>query len=77
MPNVSLLLYRVEVFRVFSFFLFFSFFSPQSTKVIMREINNFYNFTAYSSYYFMHSFLRWIVRLISKESWGEPAELQE
>lgn len=43
----------------------------------MREINNFYNFTAYSSYYFMLSFLRCIIQLISKESWGQPAELQE
>lgn len=42
----------------------------------MKEINNFYNFTAYSSYYFMHSFLSQIIELISKKSWGQPAEIQ-
>lgn len=43
----------------------------------MREINNFYNFPACSSYYFMHSFLRQIIQLISKEYWGQSVELQE
>lgn len=33
----------------------------QQTRIIRRQTNNFYNFSAYSIYHYMHPFLKLII----------------
>lgn len=47
-------------------FLFFF----QQTRIIRREINKFYNFSAYSIYYYMHPFLKLIISLFPRSLEG-------